>query len=315
MSPSKRKFRWGIMRSTRIKRSIDPISGCKIWHTNRKCRIPIDIYPCKVEERMTIKKVGDQTIRLIWRRRIDKEGNFLCFKNTTPRMKKKKSWVSTLLTTNMDSFISTKFAPLLNEKPSIANPGYVIEVANGKNEEVDRIFCGYRLELEDSIFPIDFVTPPNEAWTEYVGGMVRWWCRDDGDDDGDKGGVETVVMGRGLWWWCVVKMMMLGCSWWCGVNGDDVIGGGTDVGAWEPTPAPNVESHIKNFVSIRNTYCLLVRTITAWLSTNQSIQIMTSKLPSPMCIKAMLKGVSKGLRILRKAMNMIFLELGLGYLK
>ncbi|GJV89985.1 putative nucleotidyltransferase, ribonuclease H [Tanacetum coccineum] len=28
------------------------------------------------------------------------------------------------------SFISTKFAPLLNEKPSIANPGYVIEVAN-----------------------------------------------------------------------------------------------------------------------------------------------------------------------------------------
>ncbi|GJU71289.1 putative reverse transcriptase domain-containing protein [Tanacetum coccineum] len=30
------------------------------------------------------------------------------------------------------SFISTKFAPLLNEKPSIANPGYVIEVANGQ---------------------------------------------------------------------------------------------------------------------------------------------------------------------------------------
>ncbi|GJY36014.1 putative reverse transcriptase domain-containing protein [Tanacetum coccineum] len=28
------------------------------------------------------------------------------------------------------SFISTKFMPLLNEKPSIANPGYVIEVAN-----------------------------------------------------------------------------------------------------------------------------------------------------------------------------------------
>nr|GEV24401.1 hypothetical protein [Tanacetum cinerariifolium] len=51
-----------------------------------------------------------------------------------------------------------------------------------------------------------------------------------------------------------------------------------------------------NFVSIRNMYCLLVRTITAWLSINQSIQIMTSKLPSPMGIKAMLKGVSKGLR-------------------
>ncbi|GJY81742.1 reverse transcriptase domain-containing protein, partial [Tanacetum coccineum] len=34
------------------------------------------------------------------------------------------------------SFISTKFATLLNVKSSIANPGYVIEVANGRKEEV-----------------------------------------------------------------------------------------------------------------------------------------------------------------------------------
>ncbi|GJT87203.1 hypothetical protein Tco_1068920 [Tanacetum coccineum] len=60
MSPSKRKFRWGIMRSTGIKRYIDPISGCKIWRTNRKCRIPIDLYPCKVEESMTMKKVDEE---------------------------------------------------------------------------------------------------------------------------------------------------------------------------------------------------------------------------------------------------------------
>nr|GEW83688.1 hypothetical protein [Tanacetum cinerariifolium] len=66
--------------------------------------------------------------------------------------------------------------------------------------------------------------------------------------------------------------------------------------AWLPTPAPNAESPIKNFVSIRNTYYLLVKMITAWLFVNQSIQIMTSKLSSPMGIKAMLKGVSKGLR-------------------
>ncbi|GKB86537.1 putative reverse transcriptase domain-containing protein [Tanacetum coccineum] len=37
------------------------------------------------------------------------------------------------------SFISTEFAPLLNVKPSIVNPGYVIEVADGKKVEVDRI--------------------------------------------------------------------------------------------------------------------------------------------------------------------------------
>nr|GFA29429.1 hypothetical protein [Tanacetum cinerariifolium] len=63
------------MRSTGIKRYIDPIFGCKIRRTNRKCRIPIDLYSCKVKERMTIKKVGDQTIGVIQRTRIDKEEN------------------------------------------------------------------------------------------------------------------------------------------------------------------------------------------------------------------------------------------------
>ncbi|GKB72835.1 putative reverse transcriptase domain-containing protein [Tanacetum coccineum] len=68
------------------------------------------------------------------------------------------------------SFISTKFAPLLNNKPSIANPGYVIEVANGKKEEVDRIFCGYRLELGDSIFSIDLI-PLGQGSFDVIVGM------------------------------------------------------------------------------------------------------------------------------------------------
>ncbi|GJT55321.1 gag-pol polyprotein [Tanacetum coccineum] len=37
------------------------------------------------------------------------------------------------------SFISTNFAPLLNVKPSIVNPGYVIEVADGK--KVEKLRC------------------------------------------------------------------------------------------------------------------------------------------------------------------------------
>ncbi|GJT22962.1 reverse transcriptase domain-containing protein [Tanacetum coccineum] len=53
------------------------------------------------------------------------------------------------------SFISTKFAPLLNVKPSIVSPRYVIEVANGKKEEVDRIIRDCKLELENSLFTID----------------------------------------------------------------------------------------------------------------------------------------------------------------
>ncbi|GJU93088.1 putative reverse transcriptase domain-containing protein [Tanacetum coccineum] len=68
------------------------------------------------------------------------------------------------------SFIYTKFTPLLNEKPSIANPGYVIEVANGKKEEVDRIFHGCRLELGDSIFPIDLI-PLGQGSFDVIVGM------------------------------------------------------------------------------------------------------------------------------------------------
>ncbi|GJR81464.1 putative reverse transcriptase domain-containing protein [Tanacetum coccineum] len=68
------------------------------------------------------------------------------------------------------SFISTKFVPLLNEKPSIANPEYVIEVANGKKMEVDRIFYGCRLELGDSIFPIDLI-PLGQGSFDVIIGM------------------------------------------------------------------------------------------------------------------------------------------------
>ncbi|GKE05331.1 putative reverse transcriptase domain-containing protein, partial [Tanacetum coccineum] len=46
------------------------------------------------------------------------------------------------------SFISTKFAPLLNMKPSIVNPGYVIEVADGKKVEVDRIILCHEKVVE-----------------------------------------------------------------------------------------------------------------------------------------------------------------------
>ncbi|GKD69186.1 reverse transcriptase domain-containing protein, partial [Tanacetum coccineum] len=68
------------------------------------------------------------------------------------------------------SFISTKFAPLLNAKPSIANPGYVIEVTNGKKEEVDRIFRSCNLELGDSMFLIDLI-PLGQGNFDVIVGM------------------------------------------------------------------------------------------------------------------------------------------------
>ncbi|GJY50095.1 putative reverse transcriptase domain-containing protein [Tanacetum coccineum] len=55
------------------------------------------------------------------------------------------------------SFISTDFAPLLNVKPSFINPVYVIEVADGKKVEVDRIIRDCKLELGNSLFTIDLI--------------------------------------------------------------------------------------------------------------------------------------------------------------
>ncbi|GJX43194.1 putative reverse transcriptase domain-containing protein [Tanacetum coccineum] len=55
------------------------------------------------------------------------------------------------------SFISTDFAPLLNVRPSFVNSGYVIEVADGKKVEVDRIIRDCKLELGTSLFTIDLI--------------------------------------------------------------------------------------------------------------------------------------------------------------
>ncbi|GJX66676.1 putative reverse transcriptase domain-containing protein [Tanacetum coccineum] len=156
------------MRSTRIKRYIDPISGCKIWRTNRKCRIPIDLYPCKVEESMTMKKVGDQTIGVIRRRRIDKKGNVSRFQeyHTSDEEEEEEEpsehppynkygfgnmngWLTDDANdSDIESTASNQSMSLMMED---------IEVANGKKEEVDRIFRGCRLELGNSIFPIDLI--------------------------------------------------------------------------------------------------------------------------------------------------------------
>ncbi|GKD83751.1 putative reverse transcriptase domain-containing protein, partial [Tanacetum coccineum] len=70
------------------------------------------------------------------------------------------------------SFISTKFAPSLNVKPSIVRLGYVIEVANGKKEEIDSIIRDYKLELGNSLFTIDLIPLGHESFDMIVG--VDW---------------------------------------------------------------------------------------------------------------------------------------------
>ncbi|GJS26253.1 putative reverse transcriptase domain-containing protein, partial [Tanacetum coccineum] len=67
------------------------------------------------------------------------------------------------------SFISTEFAPLLNVRPSIVNPGYVIEVADGKKVEVDRIILNCKLELGGSLFSINLIPLGHGSFDVIVG--------------------------------------------------------------------------------------------------------------------------------------------------
>ncbi|GJX10662.1 putative reverse transcriptase domain-containing protein [Tanacetum coccineum] len=68
------------------------------------------------------------------------------------------------------SFISTEFAPLLNVKPSIVNPDYVIEVADGKKVEVDSIIHDCKLELGSSLFNINLI-PLGHGSLDVIVGM------------------------------------------------------------------------------------------------------------------------------------------------
>ncbi|GKD07856.1 reverse transcriptase domain-containing protein, partial [Tanacetum coccineum] len=67
------------------------------------------------------------------------------------------------------SFISTNFTPLLNVKPSIVNLGYVIEIADGKKVEVDRIIRDCKLELGNSLFSINLIPLGHGSFDVIVG--------------------------------------------------------------------------------------------------------------------------------------------------
>ncbi|GKB87346.1 putative reverse transcriptase domain-containing protein [Tanacetum coccineum] len=55
------------------------------------------------------------------------------------------------------SFISTKFLPLTNMKPSVISLDYEIEIASGVIVETNKIIRGCRLELEGHTFIIDLI--------------------------------------------------------------------------------------------------------------------------------------------------------------
>nr|GEY99211.1 putative reverse transcriptase domain, ribonuclease H-like domain, aspartic peptidase domain protein [Tanacetum cinerariifolium] len=68
-------------------------------------------------------------------------------------------------------FISTEFVHLLNVKPSILRPGYVIEVANGKKVETDRIIRGSTESKEQKLEDISIVQNFTYVFPEDLSGL------------------------------------------------------------------------------------------------------------------------------------------------
>ncbi|GJY03022.1 hypothetical protein Tco_0361174 [Tanacetum coccineum] len=72
--PGRKKFRWGIAHATGRKGFTDPKTAIWLKWINRKIRIPIDLYPYRVEEKLTMKEVNGETIMKLETKMIAKDG-------------------------------------------------------------------------------------------------------------------------------------------------------------------------------------------------------------------------------------------------
>ncbi|GJT36335.1 hypothetical protein Tco_0926754 [Tanacetum coccineum] len=59
-SHSHRKFRWGTIFATGRRSFIEPETGLRMKRTNHRTRVPIGLYPCYIEEKMTIKELTSE---------------------------------------------------------------------------------------------------------------------------------------------------------------------------------------------------------------------------------------------------------------
>ncbi|GJZ21932.1 hypothetical protein Tco_0558971 [Tanacetum coccineum] len=74
-----KKFRWGTVFATGRRSFIKPGTGFRMKRTNRRTRIPIGLYPCHIEEKMTIKEVKGESV-MEWKTKVaTKEGTVIKF--------------------------------------------------------------------------------------------------------------------------------------------------------------------------------------------------------------------------------------------
>ncbi|GKB78220.1 putative reverse transcriptase domain-containing protein [Tanacetum coccineum] len=119
------------------------------------------------EEPYLFKVCSDGSLKVI---PSSKGIKFKCLQSSESKIEKKERTKAEKDPKLDFSFIFTEFVPLLNVKPSILRPSYVIKVANGKKIETDRIIRGCVLELGDSLFTID-LTPFGHMSFDVIMGM------------------------------------------------------------------------------------------------------------------------------------------------
>ncbi|GJX39294.1 hypothetical protein Tco_0252597 [Tanacetum coccineum] len=82
-----KKFRWGTVFATRHMSFIEPGTGLRMKRTNHRIRVPIDLYPCHIEEKMIMKKVRGESF-MEWKTMVTtKEGTIIKFPGEFHRIK------------------------------------------------------------------------------------------------------------------------------------------------------------------------------------------------------------------------------------
>nr|GEX15540.1 hypothetical protein [Tanacetum cinerariifolium] len=83
--PNRKKFRWRIAHATARKGFTDPKTGVWLKRISRKIRIPIDLYPCRVKEKLTMKEVDREMIMKVDTKMVAKDGTISKFPGKFPR--------------------------------------------------------------------------------------------------------------------------------------------------------------------------------------------------------------------------------------
>ncbi|GJR45915.1 hypothetical protein Tco_1314018 [Tanacetum coccineum] len=74
-----KKLRWVTVFATGRRSFIEPGTGLRMKRTNRRTRVPTGLYPCHIEEKMTIKEVRGESV-MEWKTKVTtKEGIVIQF--------------------------------------------------------------------------------------------------------------------------------------------------------------------------------------------------------------------------------------------